>query len=463
MLGPGSTKLANCKTFTILVGSCYTKNMKIAIAGFGAEGKANYAYWNTPENEVVIVDEREIPESELPLDASVITGEGAFSRLGGFDIVIRTAGLAPRKITTDGKIWSATNEFFEKCPAPIIGVTGTKGKGTTASLITSMLRAAGKTVHLVGNIGVPALEELPKITAKDIVVFELSSFQLWDLETSPHVAVVLMIEPDHLDMHVNMDEYIEAKANIARYQAEGDQTIYHPTNEYSRRIAYAGNGTKQRYYTPEDGGAYVQDGMFFVGDHALCSVDTLHIAGAHNLENACAAITAVKAFLPEVTDEQIAEGLGSFTGLPHRLKFIREVNGVRYFDDSIATTPGSAIAALRAFREPKVIILGGSDKGADYKEVIHACKETRSYVVAIGKTGRDIQGLCMQYGVLCDRVEGGMGEVVARAREIAENELEEDYTYKPPVVILSPASASFDQYNNYADRGERFITAVQAL
>lgn len=436
--------------------------MKVAIAGFGAEGKANYAYWNTPENQVVIVDEREIPESELPLDASIITGENAFSRLNGFDVVIRTAGLAPQKITTDGKIWSATNEFFKQCPAPIIGVTGTKGKGTTASLITSMLRAAGKTVHLVGNIGVPALEELPKIQPSDIVVYELSSFQLWDLEKSPHIAVVLMIEPDHLDVHANLNEYIDAKANITRHQTEDDKTVYHPTNEFSKRIAFTGKGTKQRYFIPEDGGVYVKDGQFFVAERALCGIDALRIAGVHNLENACAAITAVRAVLQSVTNEQIAEGLSSFTGLPHRLKFVREVNGVRYFDDSIATTPGSAIAALRAFREPKVIILGGSDKGADYKEVIQVCKETKSYVVAIGKTGQEILGLCLQYGVLCDRVEGVMREIVMRASEIAENELE-DYHYQQPVVILSPASASFDQYKNYADRGEQFIAAVQSL
>lgn len=428
--------------------------MRIAVAGYGTEGKANYTYWNIPENEVVIVDEREIPEDELPIDASVITGEGAFSHLNGFDMVVRTAGLAPRKITTDGKIWSATNEFFAKCPAPIIGVTGTKGKGTTASLIASMLRAAGKTVHLVGNIGVPALEELLKITAEDIVVFELSSFQLWDLEASPHIAVVLMIEPDHMDVHANLDEYIEAKANIARYQAEGDQTIYHSTNEYSRRIAYAGNGTKQRYYTPEDDGAYVQDGMFFMGDHAICSVDTLHIAGTHNLENACAAITAVKAFLPEVTDAQITEGLGSFSGLPHRLKFVREIHGVRYFDDSIATTPGSAIAALRAFQEPKVIILGGSDKGADYTEIVQTCKEVGARVVAIGTTGKHIQELCMENGVPSYRIENDMADVVMKIAAVA---------HPGDVVILSPASASFDQYKNYADRGEQFIAAVQAL
>ena len=168
--------------------------MKIAIAGYGVEGRANYEYWNTPENQVVIVDERDIPTNELPsIDTSVITGTDAFARLEGYDMVVRTAGLAPSKIRTDGKIWSSTNEFFEKCPAPIVGVTGSKGKGTTSSLIAGILRAAGKKVHLLGNIGVPALSALSEIEPDDIVVYELSSFQLWDIKRSPNVAVVLHI------------------------------------------------------------------------------------------------------------------------------------------------------------------------------------------------------------------------------------------------------------------------------
>ena len=429
--------------------------MNIAIAGYGVEGKANYAYWNVSGNSVTIVDERPALD-DVPVGARTLLGEGVFARLDDFDMVVRTAGLAPRKIQTNGTIWSATNEFFAQCPAPIIGVTGTKGKGTTCSLITSILRAAGKTVHLVGNIGTSALDVLPTIQPDDIVVYELSSFQLWDLERSPHVAVVLMIEPDHLNVHENFEEYVAAKANITAHQTVDDTVIYHPYNQYSHEIAAKSAGRTQRYAVDEDGGAYVSSNNFCVQEHTICSVDTLRIVGTHNHENACAAISAVRVVVPEVTDEAIAEGLRNFTGLPHRLKFVREVSGVKYYDDSISTTPGSAIAALRSFIAPKIIILGGSDKGADYRQVIEICRETSANVVAIGQTGTKIAELCDELDVHCRRyIIGDMKEIIRG--------IHDEIAQPGDVVLLSPASASFGMFKDYADRGDQFVAAVEDL
>ena len=281
--------------------------MNIAIAGYGQEGKVSFDCWNKPENQLTIADEREQVDN-LPEGAMTVLGADAFSKLGEFDLIVRSPSVNPRKLPYGDKVWSATNEFFVKCPAPIIGVTGTKGKGTTSSLIASILKAAGKTVHLVGNIGVPALAELPKINASDIVVYELSSFQLWDLKKSPHIAVVLAIEPDHLDVHDDVDDYVNAKTNIARFQNEGDTVVFNTNNQISSSIAGVSSAKKIGY--PYD-----------IGDLE----NNLQIPGRHNIENASAAVAATSEY---VSDRSvIGRGLGSFTGLPHRLKFVAEKNG----------------------------------------------------------------------------------------------------------------------------------------
>lgn len=427
--------------------------MKVAIAGYGVEGKSSYRYWSALGHDVTIVDERELAQDDIPKDAQTILGKNAFDKLTDFDLVIRTPGLSPYAIHTNGQVWSATREFFERCQARIIGVTGTKGKGTTASLIAAILTAAGKTVHLVGNIGVPALERLPEITRDDIVVYELSSFQLWDLEKSPHIAVVLMIEPDHLDVHKDLQDYIDAKANISRHQSTNDTTIYHPTNESSRSIATSGNGQAVRYATPTDGQVYVKENTFFIHDTPICETSVLQLPGAHNVENACAAISA--ALMVTNDSNSVEKGISSFSGLPHRLKRIRVFRDVTYYDDSIATTPGSAMAAIKAFSSPKVLILGGKDKGGEYTDLVKLCKESDTQVIAIGSNGEKIAKLCQKYSVAVTDMTGeNIEQIVHTAARLAA---------PGSVVILSPAASSFDMFRSYADRGEQFVHAVESL
>ena len=456
--------------------------MKIIIAGYGVEGISNLIYFRQrfPDAEFVVADER--PADKLPTipdGVKLIYGKNAFSeQLGDADLVVRTASLPPRNIKTSGKIWSATNEFFDKCPAPIIGVTGTKGKGTTCSLIMAILQQAGQTVHLVGNIGVPALDVLSKIKKTDIVVYELSSFQLWDLEKSPHIAVVLMIEPDHLNVHADFADYLNAKKNIRCHQHLGDACLYHPTNKYSQEVAAmlfdglldrqdhamcecCGDDAldfAQRYAIPDDDQVYVQDGYFCVQNRQICSTDHLRLPGAHNLENACAAMSAVTELPITVTDEQYAAGLESFTGLPHRLKFVAEKNGVKYYDDSISTTPGSAIAALKAFTEPKVLILGGSDKGADYTELAQEiAKQQMRAVIVNGANASEIIEILHKNKVSRQVVQLEMA-AMPTVVEAAANQAQSG-----DVVILSPAAASFDMFKSYNDRGEQFVAAVENL
>ena len=431
--------------------------MKVAIAGYGVEGEASYKYWSSHGAEVTIVDENPQPGRPIPKGAKVLLGENVFQHLSDYDVVVRTAGLPPSSITTKGKIWSATNEFFAHCPAPIIGVTGSKGKGTISSLIASILQSAGKKVHLVGNIGQAALEILPEIEDEDIVIYELSSFQLWDIERSPSVAVVGMIEPDHLDIHADFADYVEAKSNIRRFQRAGDICFYHPTNKYSAKIAKSSfDGERHRYACREDKTVYVRNDGFYVENHMICPLSALQLPGKHNVENACAAISAARLF---VADElAIERGLKSFTGLDHRLKFVAEVDDVRFYNDSIATTPGSAIAAIKAFKAPKIMILGGSEKGADYTQLIKQVTEDDVRgVIVMGKTGQVISDKLKQKdpkgSIILESVDSMVGAVAAAKRHAKAGD----------VVVLSPASASFDQYKNYADRGEQFIKAVKDL
>jgi len=431
--------------------------MKIAIAGYGAEGEANYNYWSANSaNEVTIVDESSTPTRPLPDGAKTILAPGAFNQLDDFDLVIRTAGLNPAKIKTNGKIWSATNEFFSKCSAPIIGVTGTKGKGTTASLIAAILSAANKKVWLVGNIGKVALPLLDDISPTDIVVFELSSFQLWDLEKSPHVAVITPVEPDHLNVHENMEDYVSAKVNISRHQTSDDICFYQPVSQFTKRIATANpNRPARRYGVADDGAVYVQDGFFKINNRTICSVDALRLIGEHNIENACAAIS-VATYL-NIDNESIERGLRSFEGLPHRLEFVREYEGVAYYNDSFSSAPSASIAAIRAFSRPEIIILGGSDKGADFTLLTAALKEKQNIkqVIVVGEMRQKLAALLSEAGVsfiICDART--MPEIVDRARQSA---------VAGDVIILSPGCASLDMFRDFYDRGDQFKKYVASL
>jgi len=432
--------------------------MKIAIAGYGMEGEANYAYWNSSDNDVTIVDEQAVPSYSLPQGATTILGENAFNQLNGFDLIVRTAGLAPTKLITDGKVWTATNEFFAKCPALIIGVTGTKGKGTTASLIASIFEAAGKKVWLVGNIGVPALASLSSISPSDIVVYELSSFQLWDLESSPHIAVVLPVEPDHLNVHADFEDYVSAKANIRRHQTSDDICIFHPTNQFSRIIAESSPvGAMQRYTIIDDGGVYVKEASFYQDEHKICSVEALQLIGQHNIENACAAITAAKAY--GTSDNDIEKGLQAFLGLPHRLEFVRDVAGVRYYNDSFSSAPSATVAAVMSFDQPEIIIMGGTDKGADFSELVQliTAKENIKKVIIMGEIRKklysEIIKLNQDFPVeITDSTD--LKSIVERAKS---------YAQRGDVVVLSPGCASFDMFNNFYDRGDQFKAVVSHL
>lgn len=431
--------------------------MKIAIVAYGVEGQASYRYYSKdPLNDITIFDQN--PALEAPEGVKTVLGPDAFEKLQDYDLILRSPPIPRASLKTNGKIWSATNEFFEKCPAKIIGVTGTKGKGTTASLIAAIFEAAGKTVWLVGNIGVAAVDMLDKIQPDDIVVYELSSFQLWDLERSPQTAVVLLIEPDHLNVHDDMEDYVSAKGAIRRFQGDDGLCVYHPTNHYSRDIAHNNEkGKIVRYGIKDDGGVSVVEGSFVQNEHIICSVDALQLIGVHNQENACAAITVALAH--GISDEAIEKGLLAFKGLPHRTEFVREFEGVEYYNDSFSSAPAATVAAIKSFTQPEIVIIGGIDKGGDFAELYAAIRAQTNIkeLVIIGEIRHKLHKGLHDAGVSAPATifDGKtMPEIVDYARSRSES---------GDVVLLSPACASFDMFKDFYDRGNQFREYVNSL
>ena len=431
--------------------------MNIAIIGYGKQGQSAYEYWRDG-NEITICDEDR--GLEVPPGARSQLGDSHLHGLDKFDLVVRSPIIHPKDIVAANsldilqKVTTVTNEFFKVCPTKnIIGVTGTKGKGTTSTLIAKMLETDNKRVHLGGNIGIPPLDLLKNdIQSEDWVVLELANFQLADLHYSPHIAVCLMVVPEHLDWHADSDEYFNSKTQLFRYQTSDDIAVYYAANEVSERIAKTSPGWKIPYM--EFPGSTVKDGVIMIDDKKVCDTNELKLLGRHNWQNACAAVTAVWKITQNL--EAIRSVLTTFTGLEHRLELVRELDGVRYYNDSFGTTPETAIVAIQAFNEPKVVILGGSDKDASYEELakVVAGSNIRK-VLLIGEQAARIKAALAGAG-FTNTIDGGktIGEIVAAARAEAQS---------GNVVLFSTACASFDMFKNYEDRGRQFKAAVRAL
>jgi UDP-N-acetylmuramoylalanine--D-glutamate ligase len=431
--------------------------MKIAIIGYGLQGASSYKYWRR-DNQITICDQNEIKDP--PKDVELSIGEDHLNNLQDFDLIVRSPSVHPRDIISANgeqikdKITTNTNEFFKVCPSKnIIGVTGTKGKGTTSSLITKMLEAEGKKVHLGGNIGTPPLEMLEDgINESDYVVLELANFQLIDLKYSPHIAVCLMVVPEHQDWHEDMEEYVTAKKQLFIHQTPSDIAIYYSDNEISKDIASSGEGIKIPYF--ENPGANINNELVVIDGQTICRTDEVKLLGRHNLQNICAAVTAT--WQIDQNSEAIKQVTTSFSGLEHRLELVRELNGVKYYDDSFATTPESAIVAIEAFKDPKVIILGGSDKGAEYIQLAKTVAGGNvKHAVLIGDTAKSIEQALKNEG-FSDYSFGSkdINEIVGLCKEKSS---------PGDVVLLSTGCASFGIFKDYKDRGEKFKKAVQEL
>lgn len=403
---------------------------KVAILGYGLEGQDAEKYFKSLGESITILD-RKFDENYL-------------NNLNSFDIIVRSPGVYRflPEIVDAGKegveITSSIKIFFDNCPAKIIGVTGTKGKGTTSTLIYEILKKAEKDVYLVGNIGKPYLELLPKLTKDSFVVMELSSFQLIDLSKSPHIAVVLNITLDHMDWHKSKEEYINAKKNIVKYQMKNDFAVINSEYDVSKSfleltkanvILFNKNKLEEKYKT------------------------RLFVRGEHNLENIAAAVSVAK--ILKIKEEIILKTIKEFKGLEHRLELVKEIEGVTFYNDSFATGPQPTIAAIKSFTEPETLILGGSDKGLDYEDLRIEIRKRKNVInlILIGQIGNKIGGKIKNKNII-NLGKSPMDHIVKKAFEI---------TPKGGVVILSPAAASFDMFENYKDRGNQFKKAVRSL
>jgi UDP-N-acetylmuramoylalanine--D-glutamate ligase len=449
--------------------------MKIAIVGWGVEGQSAYRFFG-PEHSYLIVNEHprddfppESPTVEvqfLPSEkpAGVTSNAHDLTYLDGieeYDKIIYSPTSyknLERKFGDNIDFWQKTTSerhiFFETVKTKnIIGVTGSKGKGTTSTLIARMLEADGKKVYVGGNIGKSVLDFVKEVQPDDWVVLELSSFQLYHFHHSPHIAVCLMVVPEHLDWHTDMQDYVEAKSNLFHYQTPEDIAIYYAKNRYSKQAASYSPGKKIPYY--EEPGARVrEDGTIVIGETEVANKSDVKLLGEHNLQNICAAATAVWQITQNA--DAIRQVLTTFSGLEHRLEFVRELNGVKYYDDSFGTTPETATVAMQVFSQPKVLIFGGSDKGAVYDELAEQIvKNNVSHVIAVGDTGPKIAQLLKQrnYTAITEGLNT-MPDIVNAAYSQAQS---------GDVVLLSTASASFGMFHDYKDRGNQFKQAVQAL
>ncbi len=373
------------------------------------------------------------------------------------DVAFRTPGMHPDSpaVTalrnTGAVITSEMEAFFEVCPCDMIAVTGSDGKTTTTTLISEMLKAEGKTVWLGGNIGTPLLPLVRQMQAEDVAVVELSSFQLMDMCHSPRVAVITNLAPNHLDVHKDMDEYVKAKKNIYRFQGADGVLVINADNAITAPLC--GNGTTKTFSRLGQGNVCLQDGMICRNGKPVLDAKDILIPGVHNIENYMAAIAAVEGLVSDATVQTVAK---TFGGVEHRIELVRIKDGVRFYNDSIASSPSRTIAGLRSFEEKVILIAGGYDKHIPY-DVLgpEICAHVKKLFLG-GATGPLIRQAVEQ-------CEGEKPEIVDCGDFTSAVHAAAAAAQSGDIVLMSPASAAFDQFKNFMVRGQYFKKLVMEL
>ena len=452
------------------------KDKRVAFIGVGVSHNDLIKLFLSKGIKVVICDKKSEDEFDETLfeefsakGAEFSLGENYLDEIFNCDIVYRTPGFYYNNETLTRArqagviITSEMETFFDICPCKIYAMTGSDGKTTTTTLISEFLKAEGNRVHLGGNIGKALLPIVETIADTDMAVVELSSFQLISMRESPDVAGITNITPNHLNVHGTMEEYIEAKTNILRHQNAFSRTVLSYDNQTTKDLAPLVRGRLSyfsRYEKPECGAFLREDGMLCYSDHGkvteYVNKADIRIPGMHNVENF---LTAIAMTYGDVKPETVAKVAREFGGVEHRIEFVRELDGVKYYNDSIASSPTRVLAGLRSFDQKLILIQGGSDKGISFEPMADDICERCKLLILMGQTKEKIRDAVMASKLYSEGnpkivIVADMKEAVETAHKLAS---------EGDIVSLSPACASFDMYRMFEERGRHFKQLVNEL
>ncbi len=442
------------------------KGKRVTVVGIGISNLPLIKYLVRLGADVTACDRR--TKEDLGENYTELEDLGVKFSLGGdylknidAEIIFKTPGMrydVPELVEARERGTVVTSEmevFFDVCPAHITAVTGSDGKTTTTTLINEFLKRSGYKTWLGGNIGTPLLTRAGEMSAEDRVVLELSSFQLHTMRKSPKIAVITNISPNHLDVHKSYGEYIEAKKNIMLYQNESDILVVNADNEVTNEIGREARGTVRRFSRSDKiADYYTEDGFICRRGEKVLALDDISVPGMHNVENYMAAMAAAEGI---ASDESIVRTAKEFNGVEHRIEFVREINGVKYYNSSIDSSPNRTINTLRVFEgKPVILISGGKDKGIPYDEIGKPISDCVKTLILIGATTGKIEEAVKNAGGKMPEIikKDSYEEVVKCAREIAR---------PGDIVLLSPASTSFDMFRNFEERGKIFKELVHGL
>lgn len=453
----------------------YIQFRKIAIIGLGVSNIPLIDYLYNKKARVTVFDDRNIEEIPKEIMDKITNynfefsfGPNSLEKLKGFDMILRSPSCLPTKPelvkeAERGAIVTSEIELLMKmCPGKIIGVTGSDGKTTTTSMIYAILKKAGLNAYLGGNIGVPLFTKLEEMKPQDIIVLELSSFQLMGMEVSPDISVITNITPNHLNIHKDYEEYIDSKKNIYRFQDENGIVVLNYDNEITRKCANEVKGKVIFFSSKEklENGFIVDENVIKkcedkVRTHILDTKDLI-LRGKHNYQNVCTALAATNSLV----DINIAiKAVKNFKPVEHRIEFIREIDNVKWYNDSASSSPTRTLSGLNAFDEDIILIAGGYDKNLDYTPLAKTIVEKVKTLILIGQTaGKIFDAVKKELENQNKKLDIYMCDTLENTIEIAKK------SAKPgQVVLFSPASASFDMFKNFADRGNKFKNLVNAI